>query len=80
MPTSSWPPHKRPKKSALKHDPAKKYKLYYCSRTAEMTAFLEELSAPEYSGKVMIRWGPDRDESLWFKRKDAADYWDGEAD
>ncbi len=39
---------------ALKHDPAKKYKLYYCSRTPEMTAFREELSAPEFKGKVII--------------------------
>ena len=26
----------------------------------------------------MIRWGPGWDESLWFRREDAADYWDGE--
>ncbi len=30
------------------------------------------------SGKLMIRWGPGWDESLWFRRADAADYWDGE--
>jgi uncharacterized cupin superfamily protein len=30
------------------------------------------------SGKVMIRWGAGRDESLWFRREDAADYWEGE--
>ncbi len=31
------------------------------------------------SDKLMIRWGPGWDESLWFHRKDAADYWEGEA-
>ena len=41
---------------ALKHDPAKKFKLYYCSRTPEMTAFREELSAPELKGKVVIHY------------------------
>jgi uncharacterized cupin superfamily protein len=30
------------------------------------------------SGKLMIRWGPGWDESLWFRREDAADYWEGE--
>jgi uncharacterized cupin superfamily protein len=30
------------------------------------------------SGKIMIRWGPGSDDSLWFRREDAADYWDGE--
>jgi len=32
------------------------------------------------SGKLMIRWGPAPDESLWFRREDAADYWEGEAE
>jgi phthalate 4,5-dioxygenase reductase subunit len=41
---------------ALKDDPAKKFKLYYCSRTPEMTAFREELSAPEFKGKVIIHY------------------------
>ena len=41
---------------------------------------LPRAAAQPDSGKLMIRWGPDWDESLWFKRKDAADYWDGEAD
>jgi uncharacterized cupin superfamily protein len=27
------------------------------------------------SGKIMIRWGPDPDASLWFRRDDAVDYW-----
>ncbi len=39
---------------ALKRDPAKQYKLYYCTRTPEMTAFRDELSAPEFEGKVVI--------------------------
>jgi uncharacterized cupin superfamily protein len=30
------------------------------------------------SGKIMIRWGPEPDDSLWFRRDDAADYWEGE--
>jgi hypothetical protein len=28
------------------------------------------------SDKIMIRWGTAPDESLWFRRDDAADYWD----
>jgi uncharacterized cupin superfamily protein len=28
------------------------------------------------SDKIMIRWGAQPDESLWFRRDDAADYWD----
>jgi phthalate 4,5-dioxygenase reductase subunit len=31
-----------------------KFKLYYCTRSPESTAFLEELSAPEMRGKVTI--------------------------
>jgi len=53
---------------ALKHDPAKKFKLYYCSRTPEMTAFREELSAPEYKGKVVIHYDngdPEKALDLW---------------
>ena len=30
------------------------------------------------SDKVMIRWSPEPDDSLWFRRADAADYWEGE--
>ena len=30
------------------------------------------------SGKLMIRWGREPDESLWFRRDDAAGYWEGE--
>jgi uncharacterized cupin superfamily protein len=29
------------------------------------------------SNKLMIRWGAGADESLWFRRDDAAGYWDG---
>ncbi len=53
---------------ALKSDPAKKFKLYYCSRTPEMTAFREELSAPEYKGKVIIHYDngdPAKALDLW---------------
>jgi len=32
------------------------------------------------SNKIMIRWGPSPDDSAWFQRADAADYWEGEAD
>ena len=53
---------------ALKHDPAKKFKLYYCSRTPEMTAFREELSAAEFKGKVVIHYDngdPSKSLDLW---------------
>ena len=30
--------------------------------------------------KVMIRWSPEPDDSLWFRRGDAVDYWEGEAE
>jgi phthalate 4,5-dioxygenase reductase subunit len=53
---------------ALKDDPAKKFKLYYCSRTPEMTAFREELSAPEFKGKVIIHYDggdPSKALDLW---------------
>ena len=30
------------------------------------------------SAKVMIRWGPEPDDSLWFRSDSAVDYWDGE--
>jgi uncharacterized cupin superfamily protein len=26
--------------------------------------------------KIMVRWGTEPDESLWFRREEAADYWD----
>jgi phthalate 4,5-dioxygenase reductase subunit len=53
---------------ALKHDPSKKFRLYYCSRTPEMTAFREELSAPEFKGKVFIHYDggdPAKALDLW---------------
>jgi phthalate 4,5-dioxygenase reductase subunit len=53
---------------ALKGDPTKKFKLYYCSRTPEMTAFRDELSAPEYKGKVVIHYDggdPSKALDLW---------------
>jgi phthalate 4,5-dioxygenase reductase subunit len=53
---------------ALKNDPAKKFRLYYCSRTPDMTAFREELSAPEYKGKVIIHYDggdPTKSLDLW---------------
>lgn len=53
---------------ALKADPAKKFKLYYCSRTPDMTAFREELSAPEFKGKVFIHYDggdPAKALDLW---------------
>ena len=28
------------------------------------------------SDKIMIRWGIEPEESLWFRRDEAADYWD----
>jgi phthalate 4,5-dioxygenase reductase subunit len=44
------------------------FKLYYLSRSPEMTAFREELSGPEYRGKVVIHHDhgdPDRSYDLW---------------
>ena len=44
------------------------YKLFYLSRDPEMTAFQEELSRPEYRGKVVIHHDlgdPDRSYDLW---------------
>ncbi len=53
---------------ALKEDPAKKFKLYYCARTPEMTAFREQLSAPEFRGKVVFHYDngdPAKALDLW---------------
>lgn len=44
------------------------FKLYYLSRAPEMTAFREELSGPEYRGKVVVHhdYGdPDKSYDLW---------------
>jgi phthalate 4,5-dioxygenase reductase subunit len=38
----------------LRADPGKRFRLYYLARSPETTAFLNELSAPEYEGKVTI--------------------------
>jgi phthalate 4,5-dioxygenase reductase component len=53
---------------ALKNDPTKKFRLYYCSRTPEMTAFRDEMSAPELKGKVLIHYDggdPAKALDLW---------------
>jgi phthalate 4,5-dioxygenase reductase subunit len=34
----------------------KRFRLYYCSRSPETTAFREELGAPEFAGKVVIHY------------------------
>jgi phthalate 4,5-dioxygenase reductase subunit len=34
----------------------KRFRLYYCSRSPETTAFLDELSAPEFKNKVTIHY------------------------
>ncbi len=31
------------------------------------------------SDEIMVRWGADQEERLWFRVADATDYWDGEA-
>ena len=41
---------------ALKREPAKKFKLYYLSRSPEFTAFRDELSAPDLKDKVLIHY------------------------
>lgn len=38
----------------LNATPDKQYKLYYCTRSPEFTAFREELSAPSFEGKVIL--------------------------
>jgi phthalate 4,5-dioxygenase reductase subunit len=38
----------------LQSDAGKRFRLYYCTRAPEMTAFLQELSAPALKGKVRI--------------------------
>jgi phthalate 4,5-dioxygenase reductase component len=44
------------------------FKLYYLTRSPEMTAFREELTAPDYRGKVVIHHDhghPDKSYDLW---------------
>ena len=46
----------------------KQFQLYYCTRSPEMTAFREELTDPEFKGKVTIhhdRGDPARALDLW---------------
>jgi phthalate 4,5-dioxygenase reductase component len=46
----------------------KKFRLYYCTRSPEVTAFREELSAPNFKGKVTIHYDqgdPARSLDLW---------------
>ena len=53
---------------ALKSDPAKKFKLFYCARRPEMAPFREALSAPEFRGKVAFHYDngdPDKALDLW---------------
>jgi phthalate 4,5-dioxygenase reductase component len=38
----------------LRAQPGKRFRLYYCSRSPETTAFLRELSAPEFADSVII--------------------------
>ena len=49
----------------LRNTGGKPYKLYYLSRTPQVTAFREEFAAPEYRGKVVIHHDlGDVDQSL----------------
>lgn len=53
---------------ALNATPGKQYKLYYCTRSPEFTAFREELSEPAYQGKVILHHDdgdPARALDLW---------------
>ena len=36
--------------------PGKRFRLYYCSRSPETTAFIDELSAPEFKDSVVIHY------------------------
>lgn len=52
----------------LEQTGGKPWKLYYLSRHAEQTAFLDEFKAPEYRGKVVIHHTegePDNQYDLW---------------
>jgi phthalate 4,5-dioxygenase reductase subunit len=45
-----------------------RYMLYYCTRSPESTAFRDELSAPEFAGRVVFHHDggdPDRQLDLW---------------
>jgi phthalate 4,5-dioxygenase reductase component len=52
----------------LESEPEKQFKLYYCTRTPEVTAFHDELSAPELRTKVKIHHDegdPNKSLDLW---------------
>jgi phthalate 4,5-dioxygenase reductase component len=52
----------------LKSEPERQFKLYYCTRTPEVTAFRHELSAPALSNKVKIHHDdgdPNKSLDLW---------------
>lgn len=59
-----------PIRSMIRHlkNTGGRFKLYYLTRSPEMTAFREELSGPEFRGQVTIhhdRGDPDRAFDLW---------------
>jgi phthalate 4,5-dioxygenase reductase subunit len=59
---------------SLNATPAKQYKLYYCTRSPDFTAFREELSGPEFEGKVIIHHDdgdPARALDIWPSWKSA---------
>ena len=52
----------------LQAQPEKRFRLFYCARSPEMTAFLPELSEPAFKGKVTIHYDngdPTRSLDLW---------------
>jgi phthalate 4,5-dioxygenase reductase component len=52
----------------LQAQPEKRFRLFYCTRSPEMTAFLPELSEPGFKGKVTIHYDngdPARSLDLW---------------
>ena len=52
----------------LRAEPGKRFRLYYCTRSPEATAFLEELGGAEFTGKVKIhhdRGNPAQSLDLW---------------
>jgi phthalate 4,5-dioxygenase reductase subunit len=52
----------------LKSNGGGRFKLYYCTRSPEVTAFLDELTAPEFRGQTVIHHDngdPSRALDLW---------------
>ena len=52
----------------LRSTEGKKFRLYYCTRSPEVTAFCDELSAPEFKGRVTIhhdQGDPTKALDLW---------------